>query len=337
MEKKSLLGVSLQELQEIVAELGLPKFTAKQLVEWIYLKKCPSFDLMTNLSKNTRAILDERFVVGFSAPENVQTSSDGTKKYLFKVSDGYVETAFIPERERATLCVSCQVGCKMNCQFCQTGKQGFHGNLTAGDILNQIFSIPEYEQLSNFVFMGMGEPMNNYDAVMRALEVMTSPWGLAMSPTRITVSTVGIIPFMKRFLTESKCNLAISLHSPFYDERVKIMPVEKTFPLNEVLHALRQHDWSGQRRLSFEYIVFKGFNDTPNHVKELAKQLGSLRCRVNLIRWHAIPDVNFQSPSMDEMVRFRDALNNRGIIATIRASRGQDIDAACGLLSTKKM
>lgn len=337
MEKKSLLGVSLQELQEIVAELGLPKFTAKQLVEWIYLKRCPSFDLMTNLSKNTRAILNERFVVGFSAPENVQTSSDGTKKYLFKVSNGYVETAFIPERERATLCVSCQVGCKMNCQFCQTGKQGFHGNLTAGDILNQIFSIPEYEQLSNFVFMGMGEPMNNYDAVMRTLEVMTSPWGLAMSPTRITVSTVGIIPFMKRFLTESKCNLAISLHSPFYDERVKIMPVEKTFPLNEVLHALRQHDWSGQRRLSFEYIVFKGFNDTPNHVKELAKQLGSLRCRVNLIRWHAIPDVNFQSPSMDEMVRFRDALNNRGIIATIRASRGQDIDAACGLLSTKKM
>ena len=224
----------------------------------------------------------------------------------------------------------------MNCLFCQTGKQGFQGNLSAGDIINQILNLPEYETLSNFVFMGMGEPMDNYDNIMRVLEIMTSDWGLAMSPTRITVSTAGVIPNMKRFINESKCNLAISLHSPFHDERVKIMPVEKTYPINEVIHTIRQHDWSGQRRVSFEYIVFKGLNDTPKHINELAKQLGSLRCRVNLIRFHVIPGIDLQSPSMDDMVRFRDKLNDKGIIATIRASRGQDIDAACGLLSTKR-
>ncbi len=334
MAKQILLGASLQELQDLITHLELPKYTAKQLLDWIYIKRCDSFDLMSNLSKTTRAVLSEHCVVGFSKPIKVQTSVDGTKKYLFKTTSGFVETAFIPDHERATLCVSCQVGCQMNCKFCSTGKQGFQGNLTAGDILNQIFSVPEYEQLTNYVFMGMGEPMNNYDAIMRTLDVMTSPWGLAMSPTRITVSTVGIIPQMKRFITESKANLAISLHSPFHDERASIMPAEKSFPIREVIHAVRQFDWSGQRRLSFEYIVIKGLNDTAEHIKELAKQLGSLRCRVNLIRWHAVPEVALESPSLNDMTRFRDALNNKGIIATIRASRGQDIDAACGLLST---
>jgi 23S rRNA (adenine2503-C2)-methyltransferase len=223
----------------------------------------------------------------------------------------------------------------MNCLFCQTGKQGFQENLPASDILNQILNLPEYEKLTNYVFMGMGEPMNNYDNLMRTLNVMTSDWGLAMSPTRITVSTVGVIPYMKRFLDESKCNLAVSLHSPFHDERMKIMPVEKAYPIREVIHAIRQHDWSGQRRVFFEYIVFKGLNDTSDHIKELARQLGSLRCKVNLIRFHSIPGINLQSPTMDDMERFRDRLNDKGIIATIRASRGQDIDAACGLLSTK--
>ena len=333
---KALLGMSLSELQDLVAQHGLPKFTAKQLVDWLYRKRVATFDEMTNLSKNARQLLSENYVTGYRSFTDVQESRDGTKKYLFPAENGFVETAYIPERERATLCVSCQVGCKMNCLFCQTGKQGFQGNLYAGDIINQILNLPEYETLSNFVFMGMGEPMDNYDSIMRVLEIMTSDWGLAMSPTRITVSTAGVIPNMKRFIKESRCNLAVSLHSPFHDERVRIMPVEKTYPINEVIHAIRQHDWSGQRRVSFEYIVFKGFNDTQKHINELARQLGSLRCRVNLIRFHAIPGVDFQSPSTDDMVRFRDKLNDKGIIATIRASRGQDIDAACGLLSTRK-
>lgn len=333
---KALLGMSLQELQDVVAQHNLPKFTAKQLVDWLYRKRVASFDEMTNLAKTTRQILAENYVTGFRNHADVQTSRDGTKKYLFPAGDGFVETAYIPERERATLCVSCQIGCKMNCLFCQTGKQGFQGNLSACDIINQILNLPEYENLSNFVFMGMGEPMDNYDNIMRVLDIMTADWGLAMSPTRITVSTAGIIPNMKRFINESRCNLAVSMHSPFHDERAQIMPVEKSYPINEVIHAIRQHDWSGQRRVSFEYIVFKGFNDTQRHINELARQLGSLRCRINLIRFHAIPGIDMQSPSMDDMVRFRDKLNSKGIIATIRASRGQDIDAACGLLSTKR-
>ena len=324
------------ELQELVLEHNLPKFTAKQLVDWIYRKRVTTFDEMTNLSKGTRQLLSENYEVGYRDFVNVQESRDGTKKYLFPAGRGFVEAAYIPERERATLCVSCQVGCKMNCLFCQTGKQGFEGNLSAGDILNQILHLPEFENLTNFVFMGRGEPMDNYDAIMKALDVMTSEWGLAMSPTRFTVSTSGLIPNMKRFINESRCNLAVSLHSPFHDERAKIMPIEKTYPIREVIHAIRQHDWSGQRRVSFEYIVFKGLNDTSEHIKELARQLGSLRCRVNLIRFHSIPDVPLASPSLDDMVSFRDRLNAKGIIATIRASRGQDIDAACGLLSTKE-
>ncbi|MDD5978137.1 MAG: 23S rRNA (adenine(2503)-C(2))-methyltransferase RlmN [Bacteroidales bacterium] len=333
---KSLLGMTYAELQELVLEHNLPKFTAKQLVDWIYRKRVTTFDEMTNLSKGTRQLLSENYEVGYHDFVNVQESRDGTKKYLFPAGRGFVEAAYIPERERATLCVSCQVGCKMNCLFCQTGKQGFEGNLSAGDILNQILHLPEFENLTNFVFMGMGEPMDNYDAIMKALDVMTSEWGLAMSPTRFTVSTSGLIPNMKRFINESRCNLAVSLHSPFHDERAKIMPIEKTYPIREVIHAIRQHDWSGQRRVSFEYIVFKGLNDTSEHIKELARQLGSLRCRVNLIRFHSIPDVPLASPSLDDMVSFRDRLNAKGIIATIRASRGQDIDAACGLLSTKE-
>ena len=333
---KSLLGMTYAEFQELVLEHNLPKFTAKQLVDWIYRKRVTTFDEMTNLSKGTRQLLSENYEVGYRDFVNVQESRDGTKKYLFPAGRGFVEAAYIPERERATLCVSCQVGCKMNCLFCQTGKQGFEGNLSAGDILNQILHLPEFENLTNFVFMGMGEPMDNYDAIMKALDVMTSEWGLAMSPTRFTVSTSGLIPNMKRFINESRCNLAVSLHSPFHDERAKIMPIEKTYPIREVIHAIRQHDWSGQRRVSFEYIVFKGLNDTSEHIKELARQLGSLRCRVNLIRFHSIPDVPLASPSLDDMVSFRDRLNAKGIIATIRASRGQDIDAACGLLSTKE-
>ncbi len=335
-QKEILLGKTPEELQEIVDALGLPRFTGKQLVDWIYHKHVASFEAMSNLSKKSRELLAERYEVGLYAPLKVQTSTDGTKKYLFPAGELGVEAAFIPDKERATLCVSSQVGCQMDCLFCATGKQGFEKNLSAAEIMNQIFSLPEWDTLTNIVFMGMGEPLNNYDAVMRALDIITSEWGMAWSPTRVTVSTCGIIPNLKRFLEESKCNLAISMHSPFHDERLKLMPIEKNFPIKEVIHLVKQHDWRGQRRLSFEYIVFKGLNDTKDHVKEMARLLGSLRCRVNLIRYHTVPGIPLKSPDNDTMAWFRDALNDKGIIATIRASRGQDIDAACGLLSTKR-
>ena len=335
-QKEILLGKTPEEIQEVVNQLGLPKFTGKQIVDWIYNKRVANFDDMTNLSKKSRELLAERYVTGLNAPLQVQTSSDGTKKYLFPAEDLSVESAYIPDRERATLCVSTQVGCQMDCLFCATGKQGFEKNLTTAEIVNQILSLPEFDTLTNIVFMGMGEPLNNYDNLMRALDILTQEWALGWSPTRITVSTCGVIPNLKRFLTESKCNLAISMHSPFHDERLKLMPIEKNYPIKEVIHLVKQHDWHGQRRLSFEYIVFKDLNDTKEHIKEMARLLGSLRCRVNLIRYHKVPGIALKSPDGNTMTYFRDALNDKGIIATIRASRGQDIDAACGLLSTKR-
>ena len=334
MEKVILLGKTPEEIQEVVERLGLPKFTGKQLVDWLYQKRCASFSDMTNLSKNTRALLEEQFETGLTAPVKEEVSKDGTKKYLFPVGDHFVETAYIPDRERATLCVSTQAGCQMDCLFCATGKQGFQKNLSAAEIVNQILALPEFDTLTNVVFMGMGEPLNNYDNLMRALDILTCDWALGWSPTRVTVSTCGIIPNLKRFLVESRCNLAISMHSPFHDERLKIMPIEKNYPIRDVIHLVKQHDWHGQRRLSFEYIVFKDFNDTKDHVKELARLLGSMRCRVNLISFHKVPSVPLKSPDANTMTYFRDALNDKGIIATIRASRGQDIQAACGLLST---
>ena len=334
-EKEILLGMTPAEIQEVVDRLGLPKFTGKQLIDWIYNKRVASFDAMSNLSKKSRELLSEQYEVGLYAPLKEQISKDGTKKYLFPAGDRTVEVAYIPDKERATLCVSTQVGCQMDCLFCATGKQGFEKNLSAAEIVNQILSLPEFDTLTNIVFMGMGEPLNNYDNLMRSLDILTQEWALGWSPTRITVSTCGVIPNLKRFLIESKCNLAISMHSPFHDERLKMMPIEKNYPIKEVIHLVKQHDWHGQRRLSFEYIVFKDLNDTKDHIKEMARLLGSLRCRVNLIRYHAVPGIPLKSPDNTTMTYFRDALNDKGIIATIRASRGQDIDAACGLLSTK--
>ncbi len=335
-QKEILLGLRPEEIQEVVKALELPKFTGKQLVDWIYKKRVASFDDMTNLSKKTRELFAERYDTGLLSPLKVQTSADGTKKYLFPAGDRTVEAAYIPDKDRATLCVSTQVGCQMDCLFCATGKQGFEQNLSTAAIVNQVLSLPEFDTLTNIVFMGMGEPLNNYGNLMGALDVLTGEWALGWSPTRITVSTCGVIPNLKRFLAESKCNLAISMHSPFHDERLKIMPIEKNYPIKEVIHLMRQHDWHGQRRLSFEYIVFKDLNDTKDHVKEIARLLGSMRCRVNLIRYHAVPGIPLKSPDNATMTWFRDALNDKGIIATIRASRGQDIDAACGLLSTKQ-
>ena len=332
----NLLGMTLSQLQELCASEGFPRFTAKQLCDWLYKKRVDSIDSMTNLSLMQRARLNDIAYIGRETPVRCQVSRDGTKKYLFPVLDGhYIEAVYIPEEDRATLCVSCQVGCKMGCLFCVTGQQGFHGNLTAGDILNQLFSIPEYESLTNVVFMGMGEPMDNLDAVLAATQVMTADWGLGWSPKRITVSTVGIIPGLKRFLDESQCHLAVSLHNPVPQERLQMMPVQKAFPLNEVLTLLRRYDWSGQRRLSFEYTMFRGENDDLAHAQKLVDALKGLDCRVNLIRFHESPEAPFRTSMPTTIKAFQDYLNRHGVICTLRASRGQDIDAACGLLAGK--
>jgi 23S rRNA (adenine2503-C2)-methyltransferase len=337
-QKEFLFGKTLNELKEVCKELGLPGFTAKQIADWLYKKDINSIDEMSNLSKKARLMLNERYEFGTSSHVSVQESSDGTKKYLFKTPAGkFIEAAYIPERKRNTLCVSSQVGCKMACTFCMTGRQKFHGDLSAGSIVNQVRSLPEWQKISNIVYMGMGEPMDNLDEVLKSLEILTSDWGMAMSPRRINVSTIGVIPAVKRFLDESQAHLAISMHSPFEDERAELMPIQKAYPLKEILDLVREYDWFGQRRVSFEYIIFDGLNHSPKHVAELARLLDGLKCRINLIRFHQIPDSTLKSSNDAEVEHFMDQLNAKGIRTTIRASRGQDIDAACGLLSTKKM
>lgn len=329
--------MTLEELKEVVTALGMPAFTAKQVAQWLYQKHVRSIDEMTNLSKANREKLQVAYTVGGLAPIERLESVDGTVKYLFPVSSGkYVETVFIPDGERATLCVSSQVGCKMNCLFCQTGKQGFEGQLTAADILNQIYSLPEAERLTNVVFMGQGEPMDNLDNVLRTTEVLTAAWGYAWSPKRITVSSVGVKNKFKRFLDESECHVAVSMHSPFHEQRVALMPAEKQMPIREVVDLLRQYDFTHQRRCSFEYICFGGLNDSLTYAREIVKLTQGLECRVNLIRFHAIPQVDLPPSDEKKMEVMRDYLTAHGVFATIRASRGQDIFAACGLLSTAK-
>ena len=328
-----LLGKTLTELQEVALSVGLQKFAGKQLAEWLYVRRVTSFDEMTNISLKGREALKANYTIGRHAPVKEAVSIDGTRKYLFQIGEQFVETVYIPEEDRTTLCVSTQAGCKMGCKFCMTGTLGFHGNLSAADILNQIFY---FDDLSNLVFMGEGEPMDNLDNVLRALEIITAPYGLAWSPKRITVSTVGISA-MKRFLDESECHVAVSMHNPFAVERVRIMPAEKIFSITDVVSLLKQYDFSHQRRVSFEYICWAGQNDTMRHAKELLRLLKGLNCRINLIRFHAgVEDIKNERrfPASDEkqMEFLRDYLTEHGLTTTIRRSRGEDILAACGML-----
>ena len=334
-EKKTLLGLTLDELKTVAKDLGMPAFTGGQMAKWLYVQKVTSIDEMTNISKANREKLKEEYTIGCMPPADCQRSIDGTIKYLFPAGGKFVETVYIPDKDRATLCVSCQIGCKMNCLFCQTGKQGFEGQLTVAEILNQIYSLPEREKLTNIVFMGQGEPMDNLDAVLKATEILTAADGFAWSPRRITVSSVGVRNKLKRFLDESECHVAISLHAPLHELRAQLMPAEKGMPITEVVDLLRQYDFAHQRRLSFEYIVFQGVNDTKAHAKEILRLLQGLDCRINLIRFHQIPDVPLKGVDDRKMEELRDYLTGHGIFTTIRASRGQDIYAACGLLNTK--
>lgn len=336
MQKAYLLGLTLAELKTVVKNLGMPAFAAKQIAQWLYVKKVTTIDEMTNLSLRHRQLLNESYAVGVEAPVDEMRSVDGTVKYLYRVGDHFVESVFIPDEDRATLCVSSQVGCKMNCKFCMTGKQGFTTNLTARQILNQIHALPERERLTNVVMMGMGEPLDNLDEVLKALEILTADYGYAWSPKRITLSTVGLKKGLQRFVEECDCHLAVSLHSPVPAQRRELMPAERAFSITEVVDLLKNYDWSKQRRLSFEYIVFKGVNDSLPYANALLKLLRGVDCRINLIRFHAIPNVDLHGADMETMTRLRDYLTQHGLFTTIRASRGEDIFAACGMLSTAK-
>src|SRR5512140_3570490 len=338
MQKEKLYGKTLNELIAVAKRLGMPGFAAKQIADWLYKKEINSIEEMTNLSKRMRELLSNDYEIGLSTPVSFSESKDGTRKYLYKVqNDKSIETAYIPEDERATICVSSQVGCKMGCIFCMTGKQGFQGNLSSNEILNQFRSLPEFRKLTNMVFMGMGEPLDNISELIKSLDILTNDWGYGWSPSRITVSTIGLLSSIREFLEKSRCHLAVSLHSPFDEERRKLMPIQKTNSVQDVLEIIRNFDFNNQRRVSFEYILFNGLNDTSRHVKEIARILNGIKCRINIIRFHPIPGASFVSPDMGTVIAFRDALNAKGILATIRASRGVDIQAACGLLSTLEL
>lgn len=330
-----LYGQTLPQLEALCNRLEMPRFAAKQIARWLYDKHATTIEAMSDLSARHRALLAETYEVGLTAPEKVSISTDGTKKYLYRTSQNhFIESAYIPDGDRATLCISSQAGCRMGCRFCATGRQGLQHSLSTNEILNQIGSLPERERLTNVVFMGMGEPLDNLDSLLPALEVLTSAWGFGWSPTRITVSTAGVASRLERFLEAPQVHLAVSLHNPFPHERAEIMPVEKAWPIREVVEILRRYDFTHQRRVSFEYIVMSGLNDSPRHIRELCRLLDGIKCRINLIRFHKIPGSPYFSPDDRAMIAFRDALTAKGIHTTIRTSRGEDIQAACGLLST---
>ena len=348
--KIKLLGKNLEELKKLVAEEGLPGFTAKQIAQWLYVKKVRSIEDMTNLSKAARARLSEKYEVGVTPYSGLQISSDGTKKYLFPVKcshkrglnpevdekeleTGAIEAVMIPDDDRATLCVSSQSGCRMGCKFCMTGRQGFHGHMSAADIISQFIAVDESDRLTNAVFMGMGEPLDNYENVMRAIEILTADWGFAWSPKRITLSTIGVLPNLKRYLDECKCHLAVSLHDPFGPERLSVMPAQGAWPIQDVIDLIKQYDFTGQRRVSFEYTMFAGFNDSKAHADALIRMLKGLECRMNLIRFHKIPDFPYETSAPVIIENFKQRLNNCGLTTTVRASRGEDILAACGMLA----
>ena len=330
-----LYGQTLPQLEALCNRLEMPRFAAKQIARWLYDKHATTIEAMSDLSARHRALLAETYEVGFAAPEKVSISTDGTKKYLYRTSQNhFIESAYIPDGDRATLCISSQAGCRMGCRFCATGRQGLQHSLSTNEILNQIGSLPERERLTNVVFMGMGEPLDNLDSLLPTLEILTSAWGFGWSPTRITVSTAGVASRLERFLEATQVHLAVSLHNPFPHERAEIMPIEKAWPIREVVEILRRYDFTHQRRVSFEYIVMSGLNDSPRHIRELCRLLDGIKCRINLIRFHKIPGSPYFSPDDRAMIAFRDALTAKGIHTTIRTSRGEDIQAACGLLST---
>lgn len=334
--KTKLLGMTLPQLREVAASVGLPSFAAKQLARRLYVQRASTIEEMTELPKKAREALSETHCVGLTPPKTAAESADGTVKFLFDGRGGRdIEAVYIPDHDRATLCVSSQAGCKMGCKFCMTGRQGFHGNLDSTDIINQVMSIPQSQSLTNIVFMGMGEPMDNLPAVLSAIEVLTAPWGFAWSPKRITVSSIGKLKELKQLLDQTKVHVAISIHSPYPDERLALMPVEKAWPIAQVIDLLRNYDFAHQRRLTVEYIVWRGLNDDLRHADALARLLRGVDCRVNLIRYHSLPDSELQTASERTMTAFRDRLNAIGVTATIRASRGEDIQAACGMLAGK--
>ncbi len=333
-EKVDLKGLTQEQIQDFLASLGKEKYRTRQVLRWIYQRGVCDFDLMTDLAKDFRAQLSQCAYVSECRPEAVQNSTDGTRKYLFRLPDNEtVEAVRIPMDEgRATLCISTQVGCAMGCQFCMTGTFGLIRNLTAAEIVNQVCAAMADGPVSNIVLMGMGEPLHNLDNVVQALKILYLDDGLGFGSRRVTLSTCGLVPGIRELGSRVKVNLAVSLNATTDDLRDQLMPVNRRYPLADLMAACRDFANTTRQRITFEYILIGGVNDTPADAKRIVKLLHGVRSKINLIAYNEHEGSAFKAPTQDSIKAFQSYLLQRNIVATLRASKGQDIAAACGQL-----
>ena len=334
---KDLSALSIQELELFAGEQGLEPYRARQIAQWIFQKHVREIGQMTSLSKELRTRLEGVAFISSFIPERIDSSKDGSRKYLFRTADGLgLESVLIPEPGHITLCISTQIGCPMGCRFCHTGRDGLVRNLTVAEILNQVSAImrlePFGEAMPNLVFMGMGEPLANYDSTVKAIRTLLSPWGFNFSHRRITVSTAGLVPQMKRLGHDVPVNLAISLNASNDETRSRLMPVNNKFPIRELLAAARQFPMASRKRITFEYILIKDSNDSAGHARELSMLLKNIPCKINLIPFNEHPSVDFKKPEEKAVFAFQKILHDRNFTAPIRRSKGSDIAAACGQL-----
>jgi len=335
MIKKRLCGLTASEISGLIQPGGFDHSAAIKVANNIYKKRITNLPDLTGISKKLISFLESNSETGIYPPAASEVSGDGTIKYLYISPEGLkIESVWLPDNKRRTVCVSTQSGCRMGCPFCVTGRYGFHGNLSAGDIVNQVISLPGSQVATHVVFMGMGEPMDNLENVIRACSILTAQWGVSLSPGNITVSSVGITPAVAVFLERSKCNLAISLFSPFSDERLRVVPAEKIYPVHEIIGMLKTFPVVRKRRFSAAYIMIRDVNDTDRHLEGLKDLLAGSGIRVNLIPYHQVKGDVYVSSSDERLMHFKHELVIHGISASVRKSRGADISAACGLLAS---
>lgn len=334
-DRISLAGLGPDETEDLLSRYGIDPGYAQRLLYWIYRKKIRTFTLINDIPKKVIRVLSENFDTGITGAVSSAISSDGSVKYLFINKEGLeYETVYIPDGKRHTVCVSVQSGCRMGCRFCATGRNGLKGNLKAGEIISQVLSIPH--DVTHVVMMGMGEPGDNPDEVIMACRILTSEWGLATGKSRVTVSTAGVTPFVRRLLSETGCNITLSLHSPFAEERVKVIPAERRWPASETLDLLRSNEMSRGRRFTMAYVMIRGKNDTERHLEELKRLLSGTAIRVNLLPYHRLAEDDIFPSDEETMMRFKHELVISGISASVRRSRGNDIAAACGMLAASR-
>ena len=341
--KPNIKDLSFQEFEAHLMELNQPAYRARQIWQWLFQKRIATFAEMTNLSNALRERLDEKFSISRLQILRKAESRDGTVKFLFGLSDGQsIESVLIPERKRLTLCISTQAGCGFGCAFCATAVMGLKRSLKASEILDQILeaskTLSDGQRITHVVLMGMGEPLANYAQTLRALDVMTdTSWGIGISPRRITLSTVGLIPQIQRLMEETRVNLAVSLHAPTDEIRSRLMPVNRKYSLEQLMDCCRSLPIPRRKRITFEYVLLSGVNDTEQHARQLGELLRGIRCKVNVIPFNPHPGSEFQRPPVEQIALFEKVLHDRGVQINVRRPRGDDIQAACGQLQGEEL